>query len=204
MSCVSLPNIVEHYEILNSLEHRYGFTFLILYTNFVPLTMYITMEIINFRHSVFINCDALMYDPTTDTCANARSMNLCSELGQIQYIFSDKTGTLTQNVMMLKQVWIDGKVYGKMESSDFDARELCEDLKDEKRAQQIEDLMLVMSLAHTVVVEEPDIDENEEEEKKSDDEIQKLVYQAESPDEGALCEGASDAGFQFVNRTYSF
>ena len=45
--------------------------------------------------------------------------------------------------------------------------------------------------------------EDKEEEKKSDDEIQKLVYQAESPDEGALCEGASDAGFQFVNRTYS-
>ena len=39
----------------------YGFTFLILYTNFVPLTMYITMEIINFGHSVFINSDALMY-----------------------------------------------------------------------------------------------------------------------------------------------
>ena len=114
------------------------------------------MEIINFDHSVFINCDALMYDPTTDTCANARSMNLCSELGQIQYIFSDKTGTLTQNVMMLKQVWIDGKVYGKMESRDFDVRELRKDLKDEKRAQQIEDLMLVMSLAHTVVVEETD------------------------------------------------
>jgi len=39
----------------------YAFTFLILYTNFVPLTMYITMEIINFGHSMFINNDALMY-----------------------------------------------------------------------------------------------------------------------------------------------
>jgi len=129
-------------------------------------------------------------------------MNLCSELGQIQYIFSDKTGTLTQNVMMLKQVWIDGKVYGKMNSNNFDCRELQMDLKDKKKSKKIEDFMLVMSLAHTVVAErDMEQDDEEEEEKKIDDQVRKISYQAESPDEGALCDGASDVGFRFENRT---
>eukprot|EP00939_MAST-03C_sp_MAST-3C-sp1_P005143 g5143.t1 len=170
----------------------YSFTFLILYTNFVPLTMYITMEIINFAHSVFINRDLKMYDPTTDTCANARSMNLCSELGQIQYIFSDKTGTLTQNVMILKQIWVDGEVYGSLNSYAFDARKVALDVKaGGRKADALVDFMSVMALAHTVVPEKDDVTPS------------KIVYQAESPDEGALCEGAAASGFVFADRTTS-
>ena len=44
----------------------------------------------------FINGDLEMYDAETDTPALARTSNLNEELGQIQYIFSDKTGTLTK------------------------------------------------------------------------------------------------------------
>ena len=40
----------------------------------------------------FINGDRDMYDAETDTPALARTSNLNEELGQIQYIFSDKTG----------------------------------------------------------------------------------------------------------------
>ena len=55
-----------------------------------------SVEIIRFAQSLLINWDVEMYDETTDTPASAKTTTLNEELGQIQYVFSDKTGTLTQ------------------------------------------------------------------------------------------------------------
>jgi P-type E1-E2 ATPase len=65
-----------------------------------------------------------MYDEQSDTPALTRTSNLCQELGQIQYIFSDKTGTLTQNVMELKRAMVGEEVYG---TSVGDKQLLCDD-----------------------------------------------------------------------------
>ena len=55
--------------------------------------------------------DLDMYYAPTDTPAMARTSNLNEELGQIKYIFSDKTGTLTRNEMEFKQCSIAGIRY---------------------------------------------------------------------------------------------
>ena len=55
-----------------------------------------SVEIIRFAHSWWINWDRKMYYAKTDTPAKSRTTTLNEELGQIEYIFSDKTGTLTQ------------------------------------------------------------------------------------------------------------
>jgi len=62
------------------------------------VVLYFSMEMIRFGHSWWINWDDKMYYAPTDTPAKARTTTLNEELGQIEYIFSDKTGTLTQVV----------------------------------------------------------------------------------------------------------
>jgi magnesium-transporting ATPase (P-type) len=85
--------------------------FITLVSNMIPLSLYVTIEMIQFIMMWFIANDADMYDATTDTRAQARS-TIVSDLGRIQYIFSDKTGTLTQNVMRFKRCSVDGLAFG--------------------------------------------------------------------------------------------
>ena len=60
-----------------------------------------SVEVIRLALSFIIGWDVAMYHEETDTPAKARTTTLNEELGQIEYIFSDKTGTLTQVTSLL-------------------------------------------------------------------------------------------------------
>jgi magnesium-transporting ATPase (P-type) len=90
---------------------QYFLLYCTLLNNFVPLSLYVTVEFITFCMLAFIYTDLDMYDDTTNTRAVARS-TIVTDLGRIQYIFSDKTGTLTQNVMRFKRCSVDGMAFG--------------------------------------------------------------------------------------------
>jgi phospholipid-translocating ATPase len=60
-----------------------------------------------------------MYDEDTDQPAEANTSDLNEDLGQVEYLFSDKTGTLTQNVMVFKQFSIDDVIYEEREGKIF-------------------------------------------------------------------------------------
>lgn len=68
------------------------FSYAIVLNTVVPISLYVSVEIIRFFHSLLINWDEKMYDPNSDTPAKARTTTLNEELGQIEYIFTDKTG----------------------------------------------------------------------------------------------------------------
>ncbi|XP_044737082.1 probable phospholipid-transporting ATPase IA isoform X2 [Chrysoperla carnea] len=160
-------------------------TFLILYNNLVPISLQVTLEIVRFIQAIFINMDLQMYHEETDTPAMARTSNLNEELGQVKYIFSDKTGTLTQNIMVFKKCAIGGVQYELANTAD--SSDLIRNLKmNHKDSDLIEKFLTLLSICHTVI---PEVVEG------------KLVYHAASPDERALVEGAKRFGYVFESRT---
>ncbi|KAG5992863.1 hypothetical protein E4U43_003642 [Claviceps pusilla] len=86
---------------------------IILFQNLVPISLYITLEIVRTLQAVFIFNDAQMYYEPIDQPCIPKSWNISDDVGQIEYIFSDKTGTLTQNVMEFKKATINGQPYGE-------------------------------------------------------------------------------------------
>jgi len=85
----------------------------ILFQNLVPISLYISLEIIRTAQAYFIYSDTHMYYEKVDYPCTPKSWNISDDLGQIEYIFSDKTGTLTQNVMEFKKCSINGVPYGE-------------------------------------------------------------------------------------------
>lgn len=85
----------------------------ILFQNLVPISLYISLEIIKTCQAFFIYSDVEMYYDKIDYPCTPKSWNISDDLGQIEYIFSDKTGTLTQNVMEFKKATINGIPYGE-------------------------------------------------------------------------------------------
>jgi magnesium-transporting ATPase (P-type) len=101
------------------------FTYLVLYATMVPISLYVTLEIVRVSQVLFIEWDLKMFDEEKNTGASCKTSNLNEELGQIQFLFSDKTGTLTSNQMTLKRISITGhkmEVEKYEESSTFEEK----------------------------------------------------------------------------------
>ncbi|RDX96739.1 putative phospholipid-transporting ATPase 4, partial [Mucuna pruriens] len=108
-------------------------TALILYGYLIPISLYVSIEVVKVLQATFINQDIQMYDEETGTPADARTSNLNEELGQVDTILSDKTGTLTCNQMDFLKCSIAGTAYG-VRSSEVElaaAKQIASDLEDE-------------------------------------------------------------------------
>uniref|UniRef100_A0A7N8X363 Phospholipid-transporting ATPase n=1 Tax=Mastacembelus armatus TaxID=205130 RepID=A0A7N8X363_9TELE len=184
-------------------------SYIIILNTVVPISLYVSVEVIRLGHSYFINWDQQMFCSQCNTPAEARTTTLNEELGQVEYIFSDKTGTLTQNIMSFNKCSIDGQSYGKCTLTnthtymyllklDFTPFNPLADpdfcFYDDTLLESVKvgdshahEFFRLLSLCHTVMSEE-----------KSEGE---LVYKAQSPDEGALVTAARNFGFVFRSRT---
>ncbi|WWC87350.1 uncharacterized protein L201_002239 [Kwoniella dendrophila CBS 6074] len=85
----------------------------ITFQNIVPISLYISIEAVRTIQAAYIYWDrSIKYVKNgVVTRTTARSWNLSDDLGQIQYVFSDKTGTLTQNAMIFRQCSVGGRIY---------------------------------------------------------------------------------------------
>ncbi|KAK1408963.1 hypothetical protein QVD17_41150 [Tagetes erecta] len=95
---------------------RHLVTALMLYGYLVPISLYVSIEAVKILQARFINNDLHLYDEVTGVPANARTSNLNEQLGQVDTILSDKTGTLTCNQMDFLKCSIAGCPYGKRPS----------------------------------------------------------------------------------------
>lgn len=98
-------------------EGLYGFALfwsaMIMLQNVIPIALYVSIEFVKSWHAYWIYQDIHMYYEPTDQRCIARNWNISDDLGQVSYIFSDKTGTLTRNVMDFRMCSINGTIYGK-------------------------------------------------------------------------------------------
>jgi len=167
-------------------------TFFILYNNLIPISLQVTLELVKVIQAMYINSDEKMHhvdkDLGVDTYALARTSNLNEELGQIKYVFSDKTGTLTMNVMEYKKCSVAGIMYCLENASDTPTGpDLIDSIKKGIGAvDMIEDFLVLLSVCHTVIPET--------------DSEGGIYYNAASPDEKALVEAAAKYGYVFVAR----
>lgn len=85
--------------------------FMVLFNYIIPVSMYVTVEMQKFLGSYFISWDEEMFDEELGEGAQVNTSDLNEELGQVEYVFTDKTGTLTENNMEFIECCVDGNVY---------------------------------------------------------------------------------------------
>ncbi|KAG6392144.1 hypothetical protein SASPL_146355 [Salvia splendens] len=85
---------------------------LMLYGYLIPISLYVSIEVVKVLQAMMINNDLAMYDEATGKAVEARTSNLNEELGQVEMILSDKTGTLTCNQMEFRKCSIEGISFG--------------------------------------------------------------------------------------------
>ncbi|KAL4631648.1 phospholipid-transporting ATPase 11C-like isoform X1 [Arapaima gigas] len=181
-------------------------SFMVLFNFIIPVSMYVTVEMQKFLGSFFITWDRDFLDQEIQEGALVNTSDLNEELGQVEYVFTDKTGTLTQNNMEFIECCIDGFQYKyqnlHMEVDGFCVTDGPVSKLQQKAEQEKEELFLrALCLCHTVQVKEAGQGVSSADQVDGLDvtsAMEQRGFIASSPDEVALVKGAMKFGFTFL------
>uniref|UniRef100_A0A4W6ERC7 Phospholipid-transporting ATPase n=1 Tax=Lates calcarifer TaxID=8187 RepID=A0A4W6ERC7_LATCA len=175
--------------------------FMVLFNYIIPVSMYVTVEMQKFLGSYFIMWDDEMFDEELGERAVVNTSDLNEELGQVEYVFTDKTGTLTENNMEFIECCVDGHVYvphaicnGQVMPGAASMDMIDTSPGPEARHEEL--FFRALCLCHTVQVKE----------EETVDGIKHGIHQGKStsfyisssPDEVALVEGMKRLGFTYL------
>ncbi|KAL0484641.1 phospholipid-transporting ATPase, partial [Acrasis kona] len=189
-------------------------TYLILFNNLIPISLYVSLECARFIQGYVISQDLRMYHQESDSTAVVRTSSLNEELGQVQFIFSDKTGTLTCNRMEFLKFAVQNipygtgvteiarsnakrrgitlppdQNYGSNQLRFYDDRINNGAWTKQSNAEAIRSFLVLLAVCHTVIPE------------RDHYHPKNIIYQASSPDEAALVKAAKLLGVEFISRT---
>ena len=182
-------------------------TWLVLINNIVPISLLVTLEMVKYIQGMFISWDIELYDRKTRTPAIVQTSTLNEELGQVKFVFSDKTGTLTKNHMVFKAMSVGNYIYGVdddridddkdiiandeyglITNFDMKSKTFMKHLKDSSHENyhNIDLFLTTLAICHTVIVDQK--------------QQPKIIYQASSPDESAMVNCARYYNYIFSGR----
>ena len=237
------------------------FSYTVVAGYLIPMSIVVTLELSRFFQATMISYDSKMMHPveefdgsTTIQGALAKTSNLNDELSLVKYVFSDKTGTLTENKMVFHQSFVNGRLFTDPMHGDM-LEYLSSDTITPAVAQPLEDFLLCLALCNSVVPKREDATDTDKDADKprrhrglgtigsmhphfrhdrtsspknsltasntsttttttttagttaettEPKEKAKYSFNAQSPDESALCLAAQANSFTFVERTQKY
>ncbi|XP_039482821.1 phospholipid-transporting ATPase VA isoform X2 [Drosophila santomea] len=148
-------------------------TYIVILQVMIPLSLYVTIELCKILQVYHIHNNVDLFDAETNKQTECRAMNITEELGQIQHIFTDKTGTLTENKMIFRRCVVNGsdynhppseleKIYSKPgapapplipnDNLNSDMAQLTQGTYLTPHAQRIQEFLVVLAICNTVIV----------------------------------------------------
>ncbi|XP_069583349.1 phospholipid-transporting ATPase IF isoform X3 [Ranitomeya imitator] len=177
--------------------------FLVLYNFIIPISLYVTVEMQKFLGSFFIGWDLDLYHEESNQRAQVNTSDLNEELGQVEYVFTDKTGTLTENEMQFRECSVNGLKYQEINGKLVPEGVTIDYVDGASTSLTVEEELFfkAVSLCHTVQISHDQPDGCGDGLRFSNGISSQLEYYASSPDEKALVEASRRMGVAFFGNT---
>lgn len=188
----------------------YFFRFVILFSSIIPISLRVNLDLGKTVYSMQIMGDREIRDTIV------RTSTIPEDLGRIEYVLTDKTGTLTQNDMEFKKLHLGTISYGRDSMHDV-VTSLALSLSRLEKAdhrpsaiatavsapggrgamrrdvtQRLQDMIFALALCHNVTPIEADVNDPASN--------AQMTYQAASPDEVAIVKWTASVGLPLVKR----
>ncbi|RXH90418.1 hypothetical protein DVH24_035182 [Malus domestica] len=150
----------------------------------IPISIKVSLDLVKSLYAKFIDWDNEMIDRETSTPAHATNTAISEDLGQVEYILTDKTGTLTENRMIFRRCCINGIFYGNENGNALKDEELIKAVAG--GSSDVIRFLTVMAICNTVI--------------PIQSRSGSILYKAQSQDEDALVHAAAQLHMVFVNK----